>query len=45
MLVLAVIVVCLIVLVMTLLTGIAGQILFSTEDGAAFGVILTVLRF
>jgi hypothetical protein len=42
-LVLAVIVVCLIILVMTLLTGIAGQILFSAgQTGAAFGVILTV---
>ncbi len=42
-LILGILVVCALILVMTLVTGIAGQILFSTgQAGTAFGVILTV---
>jgi cytoskeletal protein CcmA (bactofilin family) len=42
-LVIGIIVMCLVVLVLTLVTGIAGQILFSAgQTGAAFGVVLTV---
>lgn len=42
-LILGILVVCAVILVMTLVTGIAGQVLFSTgQAGTAFGVILTV---